>query len=231
MRHCRHHRAFSLFEVLVCIVLLGIISVVCGYILLDLSKNLALQQKINDQHYRIALLKLENIMQTALAESISVDNKPLDSVFSQGQLYFISFDRQKSSAEETKHSHKHRFKMVSLCLQCRFLLILTAILHFLSRHFMVGIRIKNSILYQTHPLHLALKSDFLLQILKIFTRLHISIPTHLLLIIRLNTPLALHCLWILNLIKSSSKTAFYGLMILLSLLMYLPLVSRLIFLH
>ncbi|TLD80853.1 prepilin-type N-terminal cleavage/methylation domain-containing protein [Helicobacter sp. MIT 05-5293] len=95
MRHCRHHRAFSLFEVLVCIVLLGIISVVCGYILLDLSKNLALQQKINDQHYRIALLKLENIMQTALAESISVDNKPLDSVFSQGQLYFISFDRQK----------------------------------------------------------------------------------------------------------------------------------------
>lgn len=95
MKKYSHHPAFSLFEVLVCIALLGVISIVCGYILLDLSKNLALQQKTNDQHYKIALLKLENILQTALAESVSVDNKPLDSVFSQGQLHFISFDRQK----------------------------------------------------------------------------------------------------------------------------------------
>ena len=87
--------AFSLLEVLVCIVLLGTIGIVCGYVLLDMSKNLALQRKTNDQSYKIALLKLENILQTAVIESLSVGDQPLDSVFSQGSLRFISFERQK----------------------------------------------------------------------------------------------------------------------------------------
>ena len=64
------HSAFSLFEVSVSIVILGAIGLVCSSMLLDISKHIAYTQAKNDTTSRIALLKIENLLENAIIESL-----------------------------------------------------------------------------------------------------------------------------------------------------------------
>lgn len=62
--------AFSLFEVSVGIVILGVIGLICSSMLLDISKHIAYTQAKNDSTPLIALLKIENLLESAIIESL-----------------------------------------------------------------------------------------------------------------------------------------------------------------
>ncbi len=68
------HSAFSLFEALLSIVILGVIGIICSSMLLSISKNLAYTRALSDTSPRLALLKIENLLQYAIIDSITADN-------------------------------------------------------------------------------------------------------------------------------------------------------------
>lgn len=96
--------AFSLLELLISIVILAMISVVCGFAMLNFAKQLSFEKQINDKTCQIALLQIQNLLQNALPDSISIDNKPLDSTFHSGILSFIGIDMLSLSGIGTKQS-------------------------------------------------------------------------------------------------------------------------------
>lgn len=63
--------AFSLFEMIVSICVLGMLGVVCSYMLLNVTKNIAFLRTHNDLSPTIALLKVQNALQYAIPQSIS----------------------------------------------------------------------------------------------------------------------------------------------------------------
>lgn len=98
-------RAFSLFEAIICIVVLGVIGIICNSILLDMSKTLAMQRKLNEPTYTIALLKIENLLQSAFPQSLSANNQPITPQNS--ELAFTRLDTQILSGGGDKNSSTH----------------------------------------------------------------------------------------------------------------------------
>ncbi|BDB65558.1 hypothetical protein T36_2037 [Helicobacter cinaedi] len=85
--------AFSLFEVSVGIVILGIIGLVCSSMLLDISKHIAYTQAKNDSTALTALLKIENLLESAIIESLQDSNgKALSAPSSHISFYTIQQD-------------------------------------------------------------------------------------------------------------------------------------------
>lgn len=72
------HNAFSLFEAIVCIIILGVIGIICSSMLLQISKNISYTKAISDSSPYIALLKIENILQYAIIESLQSNGAPLN---------------------------------------------------------------------------------------------------------------------------------------------------------
>lgn len=84
--------AFSLFEASVSIVILGILGIICSSMLLNISKNISFSRASNDTSITIALLKIENLLQNALIDSILDEhNKPLSAPTS--SLHFASIEQ------------------------------------------------------------------------------------------------------------------------------------------
>lgn len=77
MPQSSRHNAFSLFEAIVCIVILGVIGIICSSMLLQISKNIAYTKALNDSSPHIALLKIQNLLQYAIIESIHTNGAPL----------------------------------------------------------------------------------------------------------------------------------------------------------
>lgn len=71
------HNAFSLFEALLCIVILGIIGVICNSMLLNITQNITYAKSLNSTSAHIALLQIENLLQYAIIESIQTQNAAL----------------------------------------------------------------------------------------------------------------------------------------------------------
>ncbi len=86
-------RAFSLFEVVVSIVILGVIGIICSSMLLHMSKNLAYTRSLNDPNAHIILAKIENLLQYAIIESLIGDGGVPLSVAS-SSLMFAAIDEQ-----------------------------------------------------------------------------------------------------------------------------------------
>ena len=85
--------AFSLFEVSVGIVILGIIGLVCSSMLLDISKHIAYTQAKNDSTALTALLKIENLLESTIIESLQESNgKALSAPSSHISFYTIQQD-------------------------------------------------------------------------------------------------------------------------------------------
>lgn len=100
----KHHKrsAFSLFEAVICIIVLGVIGIICNSILLDMSKNLAMQRTISEPAYTIALLKIENLLQSAFPQSLTSNGKPL--THQNLSLEFTRLDTQILSGGSDKNS-------------------------------------------------------------------------------------------------------------------------------
>lgn len=85
--------AFSLFEVSVGIVILGLIGLVCSSMLLDISKHIAYTQAKNDSTALTALLKIENLLESVIIESLQDSNgKALSAPSSHISFYTIQQD-------------------------------------------------------------------------------------------------------------------------------------------
>lgn len=85
------HSAFSLFEVSVSIVVLGAIGLICSFMLLDISKHIAYTQAKNDTTSAIALLKIENLLENAIIESLQdSQGQPLKGVSMGLSFYSVS---------------------------------------------------------------------------------------------------------------------------------------------
>lgn len=72
--HKHRKPAFSLLEAVICIVIMGVIGIICSSMLLQVSKNIAYTKAKNDSSIHIALLKIENLLQYAIIESIKTEN-------------------------------------------------------------------------------------------------------------------------------------------------------------
>lgn len=80
--------AFSLFELLICVVILGVIGIICSSMLLNISKNLSALRIQNDKAAPIALLKIENILQYAIPQLLTFNTPPS----AQNNIEFIRID-------------------------------------------------------------------------------------------------------------------------------------------
>lgn len=87
----RTHRAFSLFEAIVSIVILGVIGIICSSMLLQISKNIAYTKAISDSSVYLALLKIENHLQYAFKDSIMANGTPLNTNANSMDISNLSF--------------------------------------------------------------------------------------------------------------------------------------------
>ncbi|MCX2717162.1 hypothetical protein OQH61_05365 [Helicobacter sp. MIT 21-1697] len=85
--------AFSLFEVVVSIVILGVIGIICSSMLLQMSKNIAYVRSLNNPSPNIALAKIENLLQYAIIESL-IGNGGIPLSVASSSLAFMAIDEQ-----------------------------------------------------------------------------------------------------------------------------------------
>lgn len=94
----RMRRAFSLFEAIICVVVLGVIGIICNSILLDMSKTLTMQRKLSEPTYTIALLKIENLLQSAFPQSLIITPQNSELVFTRLDVQTLSGGGDKNSS-------------------------------------------------------------------------------------------------------------------------------------
>ena len=85
------HNAFSLFEAVVSIVILGIVGIICSSMLLQISKNVAYTKNTSDSSPHLALLKIQNLLEYAIIESLSANGTPFTTPSSQISFSSIEY--------------------------------------------------------------------------------------------------------------------------------------------